>query len=62
MFRGVVEGGVLMLVAVDVLLTTASVLVDSFGVVGVFSVLGFTPGFSSDIFDVAEGTAPLFAF
>ena len=56
------EGGVLMLVAVDVLLTTASVLEDSFAVLEVVIDVSLPLGFSSDMFDVAEGTAPLFAF
>ena len=61
--KGVVEeDGVLMLVAVDVLLTTASVLVDSFAVLGISSEVGLPLEFSSVIFDVAEGTAPLFTF
>ena len=62
MVKGVVDGGVLMIEAEDVLLITASVLEDSFAVLEVVSDVGLPLGFSSDIFDVAERTAPLFAF
>ena len=62
MVKGVVDGGVLMIEAEDVLLITASVLEDLFAVLGVFSDVGVPLGFSSDIFDVAEGTSPLSAF